>query len=331
MPQNCQSAEDYMRARRVGRGGQLGRLQRKALWVAFAEYRVLLAQSHLCEPEDAFRDACALIRQADEKSAQAGVPTEGGGLGIRCMVVDEAQDISAAAFELIRAAVPESENDLFLVGDAHQRIYRHKVVLGKVGINVRGRRSCSLKVNYRTTDEIRQWAVAALAGCEIDDLDGDVDNLKGYHSLTHGDRPEERTSSSVQQDVDCIVQILDDAKDKGIEPRSICVVARTQGDLKSIRDALEARQVACLMLDTVTSDDDSRPGVRLSTMHRVKGLEFDIVVIAGYEGADKYAERFGRDADAGVLSDFESAERCLLHVAATRAKRQLVVLKRQGA
>ena len=157
-----------------------------------------------------------------------------------------------------------------------------------------------------------------------------MDNLKGYHSLTHGDRPEERTSSSVQQDVDCIVQILDDAKDKGIEPRSICVVARTQGDLKSIRDALEARQVACLMLDTVTSDDDSRPGVRLSTMHRVKGLEFDIV-IAGYEGADKYAERFGRDADAVVLSDFESAERCLLHVAATRAKRQLVVLKRQGA
>lgn len=173
--------------------------------------------------------------------------------------------------------------------------------------------------------------MAVLKGCEIDDLDGETDNLRGYHSLTHGDAPEERTSSSTQEDVNSIQQILDDAKDKGIELRSICVVARTQGDLKSIRDALEARQVACLMLDTDTSDDDSRPGVRLSTMHRVKGLEFNIVVIAGYEGADKYAERFGRDADAGVLSDFESAERCLLHVAATRAKRQLVVLKRQGA
>lgn len=330
MPQNCQSAEDYMRARRVGRGGQLGRLQRKALWVAFAEYRALLAQNRLCEPEDAFRDACALIRQADEKSARAGVPTEAGGLGIRCMVVDEAQDISAAAFELIRAAVPQNENDLFLVGDAHQRIYRHKVVLSKVGINVRGR-SRSLKVNYRTTDEIRQWAVAVLKGCEIDDLDGETDNLRGYHSLTHGDAPEERTSSSTQEDVNSIQQILDDARDKGIEPRNICIVGRTQGDLKMTREALEGRQVECLMLDADTSDDDSRPGVRLATMHRVKGLEFDVVIIVGYEGPAKYAERIGRKADAGVLSDIESAERCLLHVAATRAKRQLVVLKRQGA
>ena len=85
------------------------------------------------------------------------------------------------------------------------------------------------------------------------------------------------------------------------------------------------------MLDADTSDDDSRPGVRLATMHRVKGLEFDVVIIVGYEGPAKYAERIGRKADAGVLSDIESAERCLLHVAATRAKRQLVVLKRQGA
>ena len=95
-----------------------------------------------------------------------------------------AQDISNAAFELIRTAVAEAENDLFIVGDAHQRIYRHKVVLSRVGIEVRGR-SRSLKVNYRTTDEIRQWACAQLEGCAVDDLDGNADSLRGYHSLTH--------------------------------------------------------------------------------------------------------------------------------------------------
>jgi DNA helicase IV len=126
LPQGCETAEDYMRASRIGRGGQLGRATRKAIWPVFAEYRAQLHGANLREPEEAFRDARRLLD---------GQATE---LGIRAMVVDEAQDISAAAFELIRAAVPVAANDLFIVGDAHQRIYRHKVVLSRVGIEVRG-------------------------------------------------------------------------------------------------------------------------------------------------------------------------------------------------
>jgi superfamily I DNA/RNA helicase len=49
--------------------------------------------------------------------------------------VDEAQDMGMETFKLIRQMIPESRgefrNDLFIVGDAHQRIYRHKVVLGR--------------------------------------------------------------------------------------------------------------------------------------------------------------------------------------------------------
>ncbi len=29
------------------------------------------------------------------------------------------------------------------------------------------------------------------------------------------------------------------------------------------------------------------PGVRVATMHRVKGLEFDAVIIAGYKGPEQ--------------------------------------------
>jgi hypothetical protein len=35
-------------------------------------------------------------------------------------------------------------------------------------------------------------------------------------------------------------------------------------------------------------------------MHRIKGLEFGVVIIAGYKGAAKYAEQFARDEDAGM-------------------------------
>ncbi|RLB44564.1 MAG: hypothetical protein DRH23_15660, partial [Deltaproteobacteria bacterium] len=44
--------------------------------------------------------------------------------------VDEAQDMSTHAFALLRAVIPEERpDDLFIVGDGHQRIYRKRVVL----------------------------------------------------------------------------------------------------------------------------------------------------------------------------------------------------------
>lgn len=315
LPQGCETAEDYMRARRIGRGGQLGRLQRKSLWPVFAEYRAQLHSANLREPEEAFREACQLIVQEKPQ------------LGIRAMVVDEAQDISAAAYALIRAAVPRAENDLFIGGDAHQRIYRHKVTLGQVGIEVRGR-SRGLKINYRTTDEIRRWACAQLEGIEIDDLDGNSDSLRGYRSLTYGDAPEILPSASLQQDVEHILSIIENGEGGDIEARRICVTARTNEDLDALTSALRQHAVSCLKLDYGTTDDPAETGIRLATMHRVKGLEFDIVILAGYRGARQYAEKFSHDEDVGVTDDTEVSERCLLHVAATRAKRHLFVLAR---
>ncbi|AUA83094.1 AAA family ATPase [Pseudomonas aeruginosa] len=315
LPQGCETAEDYMRASRIGRGGQLGRAMRKALWPVFAEYRAQLQAVNLREPEEAFREACQLLG------------TEKPALGIRAMVVDEAQDISSAAFELIRAAVAEAENDLFIVGDAHQRIYRHKVVLSRVGIEVRGR-SRNLKVNYRTTDEIRQWACAQLEGCAVDDLDGNADSLHGYRSLTHGDVPDIIESASLVDDISHVQTILKQLQEDGMELRQVCITARTNDDVDGIARALQQSGVSCLKLENSTTDDPAVQGVRLATMHRIKGLEFSVVILAAYKGAANYADQFSRDEDAGVAEDTELSERCLLHVAATRAKRNLFLLAR---
>ena len=66
------------------------------------------------------------------------------------MVVDEAQDLHERQWRLLRALVDEQPDDLFIVGDSHQRIYDRRSSLSKVGINIRGR-SRKLKINYRTT------------------------------------------------------------------------------------------------------------------------------------------------------------------------------------
>ena len=70
---------------------------------------------------------------------------------------------------------------MFLTGDPHQRIYGNHVSLRQVGISVAGR-SSRLRVNYRTSAEILQWAMGVLGDIAIADLDDGLDSLAGYRS-----------------------------------------------------------------------------------------------------------------------------------------------------
>lgn len=315
MPQGCSTAEEYMRASRLGRGVQLGRAQRRAIWPVFAEYRAQLYSKNLKEPEEAFLDARDLLNNSVDE------------LGIRCMVIDECQDISAAAYQLIRAAVPSQQNDLFIVGDAHQRIYRHKVVLGRVGIDVVGR-ARTLKINYRTTDEVRKWACAQLENCLIEDLDGEAASLKGYKSLTHGDMPKVIQSPQISDDIKQIEEVIALLRHMKMSLSQFCITTRTNSELHEYQKILLAKNIPLLKLDRDTPDDQAQDGVRLATMHRIKGLEFDVVCIAGYKGVEKYAHEYSKQEDSGVIADLVTSERCLLHVASTRARKNLMVINR---
>jgi len=122
--------------------------------------------------------------------------------------------------------------------------------------------------------------------------------------------------------------ILTQLQGDGIELRQVCITSRTNDDVDAMANALQQAGIVYLRLDNSTSDDSSLPGVRLATMHRIKGLEFSVVIIAAYKGTDCYAEQFSKDEDAGVTEETSVSERCLLLVAATRAKRNLFVLQR---
>lgn len=134
------------------------------MWPVFEEYRGQLASRKLKEVDDAYREVAEMIaaKGADRCDYSA-------------IVVDETQDFGPQALKLLRAMIPNSSNDLFFVGDGHQRIYsRNRAAMSRCGIDIRGR-SRKLYLNYRTTDEIRRQAVALLEGCEIDDLDDGQD------------------------------------------------------------------------------------------------------------------------------------------------------------
>ena len=307
--------DEYLHVSRVGRGTRLNRAARAKVWRVLEEYRTQLAERGVKEVDDAYRDAATLLQN------------DRGALDYVAVVVDEAQDMGAQAYRLIRHIVPAGANDLFVVGDGHQRIYgRNKVVLGRCGIDVRGR-SRKLRLNYRTTEETRCWAARLLAGRAIDDLDGGSDDDKGITSLTRGPEPLLRNFESREEQSAFIVAYLKQVKTEDASLRGVCVVARTRRERDAIAETLKEHDLTHVALEAGAVDAAETDGVRLATMHRVKGLEFDRVVMASIN-SDLVPLPVAIDArgDAVERESAETEERALVYVAATRAKKELVVL-----
>ncbi len=312
-PQGLSSLDEYLKAPRLGRGTKIGRAAREAAWPVFREYRSQLTERGKREYIDMIRDARQLIEK------------QGIRLPYKAVVVDEAQDMSAEAFRLIRALVPAGPSDIFLVGDAHQRIYRYRATLGKCGIDIRGR-ARKLRLNYRTTDEIRRFAVTLLEGRPIDDLDGGLDDQQGYMSLTHGPKVEVHRLKSLADETAFLGRHVKDLIASGAAPESICIVGRTKHVVEHVKDALRAASLDLYEVKREATDKRSRPGVRVATMHRVKGLEFDHVLVASANDKIIPLEKAMKAGDDVVVArNAETGERALLYVALTRAKKSAVV------
>jgi superfamily I DNA/RNA helicase len=241
-------------------------------------------------------------------------------------VVDEAQDLDVASFTLIRALAGEPHpNDLFIVGDAHQRIYGKPVVLSRCGIEIRGR-SRKLRINYRTTEETRAWATAVLQGLDFDDLDGGSDSTSDYRSLMHGDFPLIKAFHDPADEQRFLFDTLRQLQQEQGSLSATCVVARTNSGVEKLNTALQRNGFATRIINKDESDDPSDPSLRLATMHRVKGLEFDQVFIPGLDDSQMPLRvELNQRPDQVSRELFELQERSLLHVAATRAKKRVVV------
>ncbi len=304
-PHNISSLNDYIKARRVGRGVQLNRALRKAVWPVFENYRLGLNDAGLKETEDAYRDALTLI---ESKSIQ---------LPYTSIVVDEGQDFGLNAFRLMRKLVPEGQNDLFVVGDAHQRIYGSKVILSQCGIKITGR-SRKLRINYRTTEQIRRIAVYLLNGIPFDDLDSGIDEQIGYRSLMSGDEPVIQCFDSAKDEVEFIINALKELSEP--ELAKACITVRRHVDMDRYLAALVDNGIPHYQIDQNTQDNNTQAGVRLATMHRVKGLEFDYMYVAGVNEGVMPLNFLDSD-DLTIIREHEQRERSLLYVAITRAKR----------
>ena len=348
VPQQVRNAADYMRVLRKGRGTRLNRAQKLAVWQVVETYRRIMQANGAYDVDTAMQNVVSLLTQGDAPRKYAHV------------VVDEGQDFSTPAYRVIRALVDEGDNDIFIVGDAQQRIYGHTAVLSKCGIRIQGR-ARKLRINYRTTEQIRSAAdsIFRSSGADVadsvfadvhgigdaspattfDDLDGGKSPTGDSRSLMSGPVPETRRFASQSDEMDAVREWIyglcgtagnmvgDEFDGERVDPRNVCVVARSRYCIDQWREALNNGLPYGVYQLGRDAENRQRQGIRVATMHRVKGLEFDYVVVVDVNDGvcpPKPALQ-AAGSDSVALNEIYKEERSLIYVAMTRAKKSVLL------
>lgn len=309
LAQSLTAPEEYLKAPRTGRGTALPPLKRLQVWRAVSVFEEQLRQAG----EWTFLQVCAeAARILDDREERP----------YRHVVVDEAQDLHPAQWRFLRALVPPGPDDLFLAGDTYQRIYGNRVSLRSLGIQVVGR-SHRLRINYRATQEILAWSSSLLTGEEPDDMDGGDETLAGYRSTMHGERPTTSGHATKPEEIEALVARVRDWAGSGVEAEDIGIAVRFIQLGRDIAQALERVGVAACVL----GGGRGGPGVRIGTMHRMKGLEFRCVAVAGVSDGTVPMKSAvtSVEVDAQQHQEDMNSELSLLFVACTRAREALRV------
>ena len=230
------------------------------------------------------------------------LPAPGGGpLRYRHIAVDEVQDFSPLEVRLLMEQLDERKS-LTLAGDTHQHVnagsgfiswtdfFRH---LGLDGAAVE-----TLQVSYRSSDEITRFSLSLLGDLREPDL--------AVHTTRSGPDVELFLLTEHGASIAMLAEALTELANA--EPLASVALLTPSSDHSDLYwKGLSQCEVP--RLHRVTRQDFRfAPGIEITEVDQVKGLEFDYVVLI--------------DANAAHYPD-DARSRRLLHVGATRAVHQL--------
>jgi superfamily I DNA/RNA helicase len=301
--------EGYRDVARLGRKTRVAEAQRQVLWSIFDRVRAGLRSRHLLTEAELFtRLADALTKSAKPVFDFA--------------VIDEAQDMSIAQLRFFAALGANRTNGLFFAGDLGQRIFQQPFSWKALGVDIRGR-SRTLRVNYRTSHQIRSQADRML-GPVVTDVDGNTDIRNDTISAFNGPPPDIRSLKSEADEVQAIGAWLKEQAQRGLLPHECGVFVRSSAQLERAHAAVTASGLPSVVLDEQVETRNGR--VSIGTMHLAKGLEFRAVAVMACDDEivplQERIETVGDDAD---LQEVYDTERHLLYVACTRARDHLLV------
>jgi mRNA-degrading endonuclease RelE of RelBE toxin-antitoxin system len=304
-----ESWESYRDVVRLGRKTRLQEAQRVVLWSMFKRVRSALKSRGLVTYSDIFSRVASKLRES------AHSPFE-------FAVVDEAQDVSVPQLRFLAVLGAGRPNSLFFAGDLGQRIFQQPFSWKALGVDVRGR-SSTLRINYRTSHQIRTQA-DRLLGPEVSDVDGNKEYRKGTISTFNGPQPHVMVLETPQEEIKAVSEWLAERTKDGIVPHEIGVFVRSPAELDRARAAVENAKLPYKVLDD--NVETISGSASISTMHLAKGLEFrTVAVMACDDEVIPLQERIETVSDDADLEEVYNTERHLLYVACTRARDHLLV------
>jgi superfamily I DNA/RNA helicase len=303
--------EPYRSVVRTGRGQGLGSEARTVVWGVFEGYQQQLANRRLVD----YRDFALLLLRAWTPLPESA--------RVSHVLIDEAQDLRYAELQVLTQL---SRQSLTVVADRTQKIYNTAFAWRDLGFDVRGGgRAKVLIKSYRNTRQVLLLA-ASLRKRDALVQTGDPDDVRGELSDREGPVPVLVSTRDDQHEAEVMLRLIDylSVTRPG---QTVGVLARTWETLARLEQALRARHVPYEYIRD-TDGAVAAPGVKVTTFHSAKGLEFDDVILVGLsEGLFPPPLGYPLEATEGEREDDTlSSERRLLYVAMTRARHALYLL-----
>jgi hypothetical protein len=301
--------EAYRDVVRLGRKTRLPEAQRAMLWSIFEEVRSCLLSRKVITRPDMFTKLAAAIAESRNPPFDFAV-------------VDEAQDLGVAHLRFLASLGRWRQDALFFTGDLGQRIFQQPFSWLALGVDIRGR-SKTLRVNYRTSHQIRMQA-DRLLGPEVSDADGNSEERSRTVSVFNGAAPEILVLDTEAEEMARVSQWISLRAKEGVAAHEFGIFVRSGAELERARSAVQQSGIPFKILDE-SVETNSGYGC-ISTMHLAKGLEFRaVVVMACDDEIIPSQQRIETVADEADLEDVYNTERHLLYVACTRARDHLLV------
>ena len=301
--------EAYRDVQRLGRRTRLPESRRRELWKLFERVQSAMNADGQMTLPGMFTALAAQI------SSSGNPPFD-------MAVVDEAQDLDISHLKFLAAMCGAVPNGLFFTGDLGQRIFQQPFSWKSLGVDIRGR-SHTMKVNYRTSHQIRKQA-DLLLDPDLSDVDGNIEERGGTISLFNGADPQVKILASGNAEIEAVGEWLSELARGDVKPHEMAVFVRSEDEIGRAKEAVKAASLPYIVLDNNVQIVEGH--VSISTMHLAKGLEFHAVAaIACDSEVIPSSNRLEVIADGSDLEDAYNTERYLLYVACTRARDYLLV------
>lgn len=303
---NLVTESQYVQAERTGRGGKI-RMTKEDKAVAyglFTEYCALLKKKNILEWEDLY---AYIIANA------ANIPES---LKYDYVLVDEAQDLSYVRLKVAKLLAKRS---ITIAADKAQKIYNTSFSWRELGIDIRGKASKSLEKTFRSTKQIVQLAESLL---EVNRAmqDDETEYTDAVLPTRDGQLPQVISCKDAVAEQQMVIGLIK----KHIDNDDVIgVLYRSTKEKIAITKWLS---VAGIPFETIQKGVDwslSCPGVKLSTLHSSKGLEFDVIIIPRFTHSVFPPKNLLEGVEEGQADEIKAQERSLLYVGMTRAKYEL--------